>query len=108
MPWLICNVGQNSVSVPYFLVHSVETKEGVAVVDGRLGDVSIRLGHVFDRSFASVEAWRERKDGVPCALVVRGVEAYGKQLEELSPGLSARLLLSGSHLSALKASGVIE
>jgi len=95
-------------STPYFLVHSVEMNDGVALVDGRLGEVEIAIGHVFSRSFPHETAWRQKESGLPCALVVRGIEAYQLQLGELSPGMTARLSMHGSHLSALKSAAVIE
>lgn len=95
-------------SSPYFLIHSVEMKDGFAFVDGRLGEVALKIGHVFDRSFPRTEAWQLKEEGLPCALVVRGIEAYRKPLDELSPGMTARLSIDGSHLSALKSAAVIE
>ena len=95
-------------SGPYFIVHSVSSVDGMAFVDGRLGDHTLKVGDVFDRSFASVDTWNAKSDGEPCALTVRRIEAYTKQLDELSPGMTARLCLSGSHLSALKRAAIIE
>jgi len=92
----------------YFLVHSVQMQDGVALVDGRLGEVTLKIGHIFNRSFPDSNAWQKREGGLPCALVLRSIEAYRHQLDELSPGMTARLTLDGSHLSALKTAGVIE
>jgi hypothetical protein len=95
-------------SSPYFIVHSVTMADGVALVDGRLGEEALRIGHLFVRSFSSTSAWTKREDGVPCALVVQAIEAYQRKLDELSPGMTARLSLAGSHLSAVKPTSVIE
>lgn len=95
-------------SCPYFIIHAVETNDSVALVDGRLCEGPLKVGHLFNRSFSSVEAWQKREDGVPCALVVQRIEAYQHTLDELSAGMTARLWLVGSHLSAVKPTSVIE
>lgn len=93
---------------PYFIVHSAEVSEGAGIVDGRLEDFPLKVGHVFGRTFPDSHAWRVRENGVPCAVVVREIEAYHHKLEELSPGMTARLYVSGSHLGVVKPGVVIE
>ena len=95
-------------SKPYFLVHSVEIKDGVALVDGRLGEEALKINHVFSLSFPDVDAWQRRDRGNPCSLVVHGIEAYRRRLEELSPGMTARLSVFGGVQSTLASVAVLE
>lgn len=95
-------------SAPYFVVHAVKMEDGIALVDGRHCEGVLKPGHLFSRSFPSVDAWQKKEDGVPCAVVVQKIEAYRHQFEELSAGMTARLSLTGSHLSAVKPKSVIE
>ncbi|GEP45844.1 hypothetical protein BGE01nite_51350 [Brevifollis gellanilyticus] len=95
-------------SRPYFMVHSVEMKDGLAIVDGRLGEHMIAVGDVFDRAFPNSDAWRLRVTSQPCALMVVAIEAYRHSLEELHPGMTARLRLTGSHLSVVKLAEILE
>jgi hypothetical protein len=95
-------------SCPYFLVHSVEIQDDVAWVDGRLGETSLNIGHLFSRSYPTLQAWQKREGGQPCALVIDKIEAYRRQLNVLSPGMTARLALVGSHISILQSAKVIE
>jgi hypothetical protein len=95
-------------STPYFVVHAVKVEDGVALVDGRHCEGVLKPGHLFSRSFPSVAAWEKKKDAVPCAAVVQRIEAYRHQFDELSAGMTARLSLTGSHLSAVKPKSVIE
>lgn len=96
------------VRAPYFLVHRVEIANGGAFVDGRLGEAAIRKGHIFSRSFESVEAWRgETNESLACRLVLVGIEAYRRPLEELSGGMTARLRFEGDSVAALAAAKVI-
>jgi hypothetical protein len=90
------------------MVHSIQIKDDLALVDGRLGETSLKVGHLFSRSFPRTDAWKTRQDGLPCALVVREIEAYRQHLQELSPGMTARLTLAGGLLSSLKSAAVIE
>ena len=57
---------------------------------------------------SSVDAWQKKEDGVPFAAVVQRIEAYRHQFDELSAGMTARLTLTGSHLSVVKPQSVIE
>ena len=95
-------------TTPYFLLHAVEIQDGVAQVDGRLGELPVSIGHVFSRSFGSHQDWRGRQGAQPCALVINQIESYQQSLSTLSPGMTARLSLAGSHISVLKSAEVIE
>jgi hypothetical protein len=95
-------------STPHFVVHAVKIDGDVAVVDGRHCEGVLKPGHLFSRSFPCVDAWRKKESGVPCAAVVQRIEAYRHQFDELSTGMTARLSLTGSHLSAVKPQCVIE
>lgn len=92
----------------YFVVHAVKMDNGIAFVDGRLGGGTLKTGHVFDRSFSSTDAWQKKENGLPCALVVQGIEAYRHKFDELHSGMTARLSLTGSHLSAVQPKSIIE
>jgi hypothetical protein len=83
-------------------------EDGVALVDGRHCEGVLKTGHRFSRSFPSVDAWQKKEDGVTCAAVVQRIEAYRHQFDELSAGMTARLTLLGSHLSAVQPRSVLE
>lgn len=63
-------------TTPYFLLHAVEIQDGVAHVDGRLGELPVYIGHVFNCSFRSHQDWRDRQGAQPCALVINQIESY--------------------------------
>jgi hypothetical protein len=96
-------------SAPYFLVHHVELVGGVALVDGRLGESSLKRGHVFSRSFECVDAWRGDKSQFrSCMFLLGGIEAYRHSLDQLDGGMTARLRLEGEGLDLLPVAKVLE
>ena len=93
---------------PYFIVHAVQLVDDVAFVDGRLGEGTMKVGHVFRRSYSELDSWRSREDGQPCDLVLHEIEAYQHKLDELSAGMTARLFISGSHLALVTPLSILE
>jgi hypothetical protein len=105
--WLIFDVRQK-MKPPYFLVERVELAGGAAFVDGRTGEGTIPKGFIFSRAFDDEKIWRAKGSFRACHFVLRGIEAYRHSLDELDPGLTARLRIEGADLDALSAAKVLE
>jgi len=65
------------ISCPYFIVHAVETNDSVALVDGRLCEGSLKVGHLFSHSFSSVDSSFARRQSL-----VRGEANFRNRMTE--------------------------
>jgi hypothetical protein len=91
-----------------FTIGRVTTEEGRALVDGRNCDAPMRIGDIFTRVYGQRQKW----DGTEWVavglgpthsvrLVIQSIESYRRIWDELSPGMTARLTITGDGLAQL-------
>jgi hypothetical protein len=91
-----------------FTVERLKSEDGRALVDGRVCESPIRVGDVFTRLYGHKQHWDGKQwvnvDPGPTytvRLVIQSIDSYRRQWEELSPGMTARLTLTGNGLDLL-------
>lgn len=98
----------------FFIIGVVEGQHCWAI--GRCGDLPVRVGDVFDALYkyeppASLDAYAHkanRSNGeIHVALRVEAIQAYGREIDHLSPGMTGTLVLSGAGGQQLEADMVL-
>lgn len=91
-----------------FTVERLTPEDGCALVDGRVCESGIRVGDVFTKVYGHKQRWDSKQwvkiDPVPThavRLVIQSIVSYRRSWDELSPGLTARLTLTGDGLDRL-------
>ena len=98
-----------------FLVEGTVEGEQNHVI-GRCGDSPVRLGDVFTmvcryRRRETLEDFAtppEVLKSCPVSLRVTGIQAYGRSLDELGPGMTGSLVLSGEGMGRIGPGAVLE
>lgn len=98
-----------------FLVEGIVEGEQDHVI-GRCGDSAIRLGNVFTKVCRyqrrqTLEAFATPPELVKSCLVslrVLGIQAYQRSLDELGPGMTGALVLSGEGMRRIGPGSVLE
>lgn len=98
-----------------FLVEGTVEGEQAHVI-GRCGDFAIRLGDVFTivcryRSRQTLEDFAtppEMLKRCPVSLCVTEIRAYGRRLDDLGPGMTGSLVLSGEGMGRIGPGAVLE
>jgi hypothetical protein len=75
---------------------------------GRTGDAAIPIAHAFTKIYSSVPAWRQGAESTRCSLTITEIFAYGYRLQEVDPGLTARIQISGLGIESLGNAKIIE
>jgi len=91
-----------------FLVEEAVPGEQAHVI-GRCGDEAIHVGEVFSRvcryhprkSLADFTTPPQFMESFPITLRVVAIQAYGRSLDELGPGMTGSLVLSGDGMTSI-------
>jgi hypothetical protein len=85
-----------------FTVERLTQEDGCAFVDGRVCESAIRVGDVFSKVYGHKQ-WVDVDPGPTHAvrLVIQSIYSYRRLWGELSPGMTARLKLTGDGLERL-------
>src|SRR5262245_59757979 len=91
-----------------FTVDRLTVQDGRALVDGRVCESPIRVGDVFTKVYGHKQQWDTKRwvdvDPGPThtvRLVIESIDSYRRLWDELSPGMTARLTLTGDGLDRL-------
>ncbi len=91
-----------------FTVERLTPEDGRALIDGRVCESAIRVGDVFTKIYGHKQRWDSKQwvdvDPGPThavRLVIQSIDSYRRLWDELSPGMTARLTLTGDGLDRL-------
>ena len=88
-----------------FSVERLTCERERALVDGRVCESPIRVGDVFTKIYSHGQRWDGKKlvaadagPARPVRLVIQSIESYRRCWDELSSGMTARLIIAGMDL----------
>jgi hypothetical protein len=91
-----------------FTVERLTPEDGRALIDGRVCESPIRVGDVCTKIYGHKQRWDTKEwvatDPGPThsvRLVIQSIESYRTLLDQLSPGMTARLTVTGDGLDQL-------
>ena len=91
-----------------FTIERLTPEDGRALVDGRVCASPIKVGDVFTKVYDHEQRWIDGQwiaiDPSPAytvRLVIQSIDSYSRLWDELSPGLTGRLMLTGDGVERL-------
>src|SRR5688572_12739548 len=91
-----------------FAIERLTSDDRRALVDGRVCESPISVGDVFTKIYGYHQRWNGKEwvaiDSGPThslRLVIQSIESYRRSWDELSPGMTARLTVTGDGLDRL-------